>query len=449
MNIIKNDGCLDQVSENIACFCENTEVFTANEGVKKIQDVKIGDLVVTHQNRLRTVTQIHKNPLGNRKIYKLEVLRSTKIYVTGDHKFWSFYTKKFKYNKLSFGWNSIEELKTRMDNKVKKTQACFVSFPKGVNIEDLKNYKIDVMDYKNVIVVDPIKRLKILDSNKVVAISTKSSNAINRIWDISEDFANFIGIWLGDGHIKKRYNDVEGIAITVSTINKEEIDFIHKVCKDTFDRNVTSVTPTADNTTVISINSRIIGLIFIELFGSYFDGKKLPNMVFSWPKRLVNSLMAGLITSDGYISADCKVCLGLSNEKLTDQLYHLCKNFGIGASLRKREIRGMMTCCAYRMNIPLNAEIINQTRKYYKDDRIEKCKKRVENNNGDDDNFLKIFNITEVDRKDEYVYSLSVDEDNSFTVEGLIVQGLIVQDSNIKSPHTDIITSCELSSQKF
>jgi hypothetical protein len=84
--------------------------------VKKIQDVKLGDLVVTHNNRVRPVIQFHKNPLGDRKIYKLKVERNKDVYVTGNHKFWSFHTKKYKDNKISVGWNSIEELKNIIVN---------------------------------------------------------------------------------------------------------------------------------------------------------------------------------------------------------------------------------------------------------------------------------------------------------------------------------------------
>jgi ribonucleoside-diphosphate reductase alpha chain len=50
-----------------SCHVADTEVFTINDGVKKIQDVKIGDLVITHKNRAMPVVQLHKNPLGERK----------------------------------------------------------------------------------------------------------------------------------------------------------------------------------------------------------------------------------------------------------------------------------------------------------------------------------------------------------------------------------------------
>jgi intein/homing endonuclease len=97
-----------------------------NEGIKNIQDVQIGDFVVTHKNRVRPVVQVHKNPLNDRKIYKLEVEKTKSIYVTGNHRFWSFTDQQ------SLGWNSIEELKGFLDNK----QTCYASQPTGTTMTD-------------------------------------------------------------------------------------------------------------------------------------------------------------------------------------------------------------------------------------------------------------------------------------------------------------------------
>ncbi len=442
----------------IACFRKDTEVFTANEGIKKIQDVKIGDLVVTHENRLKPVIQTHVNPLGDRKMYKLEVSKNKDIYVTGNHKFWSFYTKKNKSNKLSLGWNSIEELKNLIDNKGTTTrQTCYVTIPTGTNIVDLGNYKIDVMDYKDIIMTDMVNELKILDFDKVVAISNtinikghkniSTSKPVNKIWNITEDLANLFGIWLGDGCIRKSKTGgkVLGITISVHKDNKEEIGYINKVCKDVFGCNITQCTTEINNITNITINSHIIGAIFMELFGSYFDGKKLPNIVFSWPKNLITSLIAGLITSDGHITKEkCNAMLGLSNKNLIDQVYHLCRNNGIDVSFVEKKFQKGQTCTSYAISIPLSKEIINKTHKFYNDDRVERCKKKFENNDGiEDSNYLRILNITEIDGTDENVYTLGVEEDHSYTVEGLIVQNCYIEPW-----HADVFAFCELRSNK-
>ena len=72
-----------------SCFMKDTEIVTINDGVKYIQDVQIGDLVVTHNNNIKKVEQVHKNLLGERQVKKLKVSKSKPVYVTNNHRFWN------------------------------------------------------------------------------------------------------------------------------------------------------------------------------------------------------------------------------------------------------------------------------------------------------------------------------------------------------------------------
>ena len=431
---------------SIACFCEDTEIFTINEGVKKIQDVKLGDLVVTHNNRVRPVIQFHKNPLGDRKIYKLKVERNKDVYVTGNHKFWSFHTKKYKDNKISVGWNSIEELKNIIDKKETTRTSCYISYPSNNGIETIKDKKIDVLDYKNIF-NEFVKDFEIKDQ-KIIAISRSfdrhnnhkiaKSQSINRFWNITEDFANLIGIWLGDGHIKKYKGKIFGIGFTVYKHNTNEINYIIKNCKEIFGCNVTHYASKTNNCINILVNSHMIASIFMELFGSDFAGKKLANMCFGWSKKMIYSLLAGLITTDGHITKKCNITLSLSNQKLMNELYHLCRNTGIDVSILKNKIQKGQTCDSYTMSIPLIKEILDNTYKYYTDDRYQKCYEHLEKDKKVD-TFLKIISITETDRKDDFVYTLGIEEDHSYTVEGLLAQNCYLEPW-----HADIYSFIEL-----
>lgn len=406
---------------SIACFVKDTEVFTVNEGVKKIQDVKIGDMVITHKNRVRPITQVHKNALQDRKIYKLEVEKNKDIYVTGNHKFWSFHT-----DKSSLGWNSIEELKNIIDNKTNQT--CYISTPSCTNI-DIKNFKIDVMDY-NDIMVGNMEEWEQLKSGKIVLhmyindTVSIPSQPVNRIWNITEDLAKLFGMWLSNGGITKlKDNFVTGINFSIDEDNKDEIK---RICNTIFG-NTIFCKFNSENKNEFELHSRIVGLIFAHLFGGYYlNDKQLPNMVFSWPKNLVQSLIAGFITTIGYVSNITKdICIRSSNENLMNQLYHLCRNNGIKISFIKCD-DGFIN-----MNIPFCKDIIGKTHRFYSNDIIV--------NKQENDTFLKILNIIETDRKDEYVYTLGVEEDHSYTVEGLLAENCYLEPW-----HADIFEFCSL-----
>lgn len=424
---------------SFACFVKDTKICTVNEGIKNIQDVKIGDQVVTHMNRVRPVTQVHKNKLNNRKIYKVSIQGNNDIYVTGNHKFWSFYTKKYKSEKISYGWNSVEELKSYLENKDTKRQSCYVSIPCGTNIKNDKEYIINIQDYKNSILNDTVKELVEIDNDKIYPVSycdyKKSTigQIVNKSWIIDENLANLFGIWLGDGCLRKYKGYVNGITFTVHKENVKLIDYIVKNCEVIFGCRVTLSESKRSNVTQIYINSHIIGIVFQNLFGSYFDGKKLPNIVFSWPKELIVNLIAGLITTDGHISKRKKtdITLGLSNENLMIQIYHLCRNNGIKTTYPKPFGKH------YTMSIKKSNELVKRILKVYDDDRMQKCLDNI--NENDNDRYLKITSINETDRNDEYVYTLGIEEDHSYTVEGVLVENCYLEPW-----HADIIEFLEL-----
>jgi hypothetical protein len=68
-----------------SCFTNNTEVNTLL-GIKKIEDVKINDYVITHSGIFRKVIQLHKNRLNERHIYKLLIYNTKPINITNNHK---------------------------------------------------------------------------------------------------------------------------------------------------------------------------------------------------------------------------------------------------------------------------------------------------------------------------------------------------------------------------
>jgi ribonucleoside-diphosphate reductase alpha subunit len=98
-----------------SCFVADTEVATVNAGSvmtnKKIQDVVVGDLVVTHKGNVRPVTQLHRNPLGDRMIHRLRVTNRKDVFVTGNHRFWAMTRSSCATTGTGVSWIPAEELR--------------------------------------------------------------------------------------------------------------------------------------------------------------------------------------------------------------------------------------------------------------------------------------------------------------------------------------------------
>ena len=103
-----------KISQCSSCFVENTEVVTVvgkDFVTKKIQDVAIGDKVVTHQGNFKEVSQLHRNPLGNRKIHRLRAFFeesgiTEEVVVTDNHPFYA----RSDLNLSEPEWLRVDEL---------------------------------------------------------------------------------------------------------------------------------------------------------------------------------------------------------------------------------------------------------------------------------------------------------------------------------------------------
>ena len=92
-------------SQMASCFVGDTKVWTTN-GPCKMEDVKIGDRVFTHRGNMETVTQLHKNNRGIRKLYRLYSVEGHVVTATGDHEFFVMNSKSEK------GWKRLDALQT-------------------------------------------------------------------------------------------------------------------------------------------------------------------------------------------------------------------------------------------------------------------------------------------------------------------------------------------------
>src|SRR5699024_8348314 len=129
-------GKCDVICGGSPCFRKGTLINTS-EGLKEIENIKKGDLVLTHKKRYKKVVVPMINHSND--IYKLRVMNSLETYVTPEHpirvveKIRTYDSKKRKYN------NTITEPKMIETNNIKK----------GVHYVQLGNNK-EKENHKNI-----------------------------------------------------------------------------------------------------------------------------------------------------------------------------------------------------------------------------------------------------------------------------------------------------------
>ena len=103
----------------------------------------------------------------------------------------------------------------------------------------------------------------------------------------------------------------------------------------------------------------------------------------------------------------------------------------------------LATVIPWRLSIPKIRDVLERTMKLYYDDRVSNCINKVSDialNQSmptiiNDVKFLRVKNITETELRPEFVYTIGVEEDHSYNVEGLICENcfLLGTDDDLSS----------------
>ena len=439
-----------------SCFTENTLVHTL-QGVKMIKDVAIGDQVVTHTGSVRPVVQLHKNLLGDRPLFNIKLLGTPTITVTGNHRLWSISDEKEKWG-MSAGWNDVEYLRVgdwvAIPNK--KGGETYVLDVKPLLDEyasDGNNvsYRYDYSEPGRV--TSYASWTKHFADSRTVN-SEKKGDSFNRYWVFDEDMMELMGIWYGDGcvvHGKKSDGTPCPRSINIVSFHNNHmlIDFVIAMFYEKL--GVKHVTVSHDKNGMVSmaVNHHTIAHLFKAIFRSGFAGKRLPAFFQTLPKASIVSFLAGLVSSDGCVNSIGSITVCLTNPPLVQDIFHMARSVGIPITMT---LMHKKDCKATgRMSIPSHV-VDGKIKKVYADNRIElhesqKTWGQVRVIDGV--SFMRINAKDHAQERPEYVYTMGVEEDHSYSVGGIIAENcfLISMKADSINGIYDTLKDCALISK--
>ena len=363
----------------ISCLCPGTKIYSS-KGIVNIEDVKIGDEVITHKGRYRKINNvITKNFKGV----------ATKIQLQG----YSDDTKDYKFV-------DNHELYVKRDGEWK-----------WVGCED-----IVVGD----IVGEPIVSGDSTSTKVAMTISertTNSSSVNKKRYESTPSLQRLFGYFLGDGSV----NDTEGcIQFDFAKHETSNIDDVKKIISRVFGKNVAE-TEKGDNCVRLKCYSRGLCNYFMNHF---YDENKVKS--YPWDiSRLNNNeclnLLVGLIRSDG-ANQESTVSFYNTNTRLTLLCKQLFSRLGYAASVSYREPRSHTIENGRIISGKLQEWRVSSSGKKTEMSLVD-C---VENLNTENDRqaqkmFIEDGFCCTTVQKVEYedyegvVYDLQVDEDHSFS----------------------------------
>lgn len=360
----------DLLTYSFPCFTKDTLVLTS-VGYKKIIDIEINDLVLTHTNTYKKVT--NKFNQGEKEIWRIKSPIFDNLETTENHRF--YVVTKINGDKKNLTkpyWKECKDLTSNDYLGVAINQNSVIPKWDGIDFEWGDGRK------------------------------TRHKNELSKYMD-NNDFWWLIGRYIGDGWMRHQ----GGIIICCTNKNEDELNEI----TERLERLEFNATVIRDGSTYkIHLPKKEIGL-FVSQFGKYAHGKYLNNTILDLPTNLLESFIDGYFLADGYnMSEGTKRFTSVSRELIYGIAHCVSKVYKVPYSIYKTE--RPPTCI-------IENRVVNQKDTYQTTFKFGEVKRRkIFYDNGYV--WSKVIDV-ENTKKNDLVYDIEVDEDHSFTANGCIV----------------------------
>jgi DNA polymerase III alpha subunit len=357
-----------------ACFTGESLVLTKN-GYKKIEDIKIGDYVLTHNNKYQQVAKTFC--LQTDELIELKITGET-IKVTPNHPFY---------------------VRTRIGSYPKTYSQPYWKKAKDLSKEDWIASPVN-QESEIPVMVDVNKTHK----GKVLDLSDKDS------WWL-------IGRYMGDGWTESPRKEIHKIVICCSKNNNECQEIISRIPS-----HIHYYIEEAETVYKIVIHNKSF-FEYLQQFGKYAYGKKITQDILNLPIDLLEEFIKGYLSADG-----CKHGTEITFKTVSQELA-----YGLQQCIHKV----YKTPCTIRISNQGRTEIIQGRTVQCKKKFIGRFSlKNVKYKVNEFDSGYAWFKLKEkkVIQEKAEVYNLSVINDNSYTVYNLAVHncGFLLFDGDLR-----------------
>lgn len=403
------------------CMPPDQEVLTAS-GYRPIAEVKVGDLVVTHRNRLRPV--LHKFERETRE--SLYILRAKKVgyddlRVTGDHKVYVIRSEWVNTHRSRDGLRLQHEPEWIPAKEIKPGDYVAAAY----NGEEHPFDVISLQDYISGYEVEDDKLFKRTTRGDHGYVSSWGTHyKLQSQLVVDNDLCYLFGRWLGDGCVTHRTGtDIpSGIKFVFSLDEKDEAVEVARIVEQKFGIDGSIKLSSTERWYDLWVNSMPLGEFFKALFGCYSYGKQIPDQLMHLSSELTLELLRGLFSADGYASGN-KLGILLANRTLTIQVHQLLLRLGYLFSIQENTHR-LGRVPSYRVQATANecAPLFERFFGVQAPEHITDLKYYI---NYDDLKWLRVDEIAVEDYAGE-VLDIEVEEDHSFVSAGLVVSNCYV-----------------------
>ena len=362
------------------CFAKGTKVYTS-AGYKDIEDVNIGDSVLTHTGSFQKVIRVG-NKFSN-DMYELNAQGILNTTVTGNHPYY------------------VRSSKRKWNNTRRSYDRVFTN-PEWKSVKDITN-------------------------NEYIGLPIL--NTSENIYNLSNDECWLLGRYVADGYIcnSKRPNRNNSYNHKVTfCIGKDKLTEFKKATSN----SKYHIGVTEDRTVY---KCRIIDINFMNLClqcGKGAENKNIPHWILNLPIEMLRTFLDGYMSGDGCYTNNNYKATSISKELAMGLCLCIAKVYGVGARIYKTK---------RKKKTVIEGRIVNQKDTY---EVVFTKEKRKQTNYVAIDNiiWLPVRAIKKLDYPAQ-VYNLEVENDNSYTANNAIVHNC--QDFSVAGKQKGSVWTCK------
>lgn len=352
------------------CFPAGTLVLTS-ERLKPIEEVKAGDMVLTHRNRWRRVLSVGSKQ-SDTIILKGQGVNSLEC--TANHPFLS------------------DEKHPMWDTASRSHKRHLTGEPTWVQASAMEGRFW----------------LNLNASVESLPVPTCEENTANRTtFDLNAPFFYFVGRWLGDGwaNAHMRRNRVNSpMKRTYVCCSHDSAEDLESKLADT---GLHWVRNEQETTTRFTCSSTALYDWLVDNFGVHADGKNLPAWVFGMNREWREQLFLGYMESDGMRTRNGYSSTSI-NRRLCIGMKMLASGLGYAVS--------MIRTVNKRSQCVIDGRRVNE-RPYYRLQYTKHPRSAVMEQDG----FWGLVRGKSEGRRNITVYNMEVEDDHSYTADGIAV----------------------------
>jgi uncharacterized protein (TIGR00375 family) len=401
------------------CLLPDT-MLHCNPNNKKIKDIQIGDNILTHKCRFKTVKHVYIRQYSG-KVHKIVPWYFREgLTTTPEHPF--FVIKSFK--KCSWIKGICKPLcSQRMECKRKHYN--------GYNPEWVQAKNLEIGDFLLYPRPIEIKDVDIVHMNKIVSHKRASSdcvlpktsrnkrNMIQTAIKINNNFCRLAGYYVAEGYLVRN----EAIGFSFHAKEKEYANEVIKFMKESFSITSFKIDNRRENQMDIVFYSHILNELFKKLFynnGSRAWNKCIPDWMILLPNHKIAEVLRGWWRGDaGYTVS----------RKLANQMKMICLKLGIIPSIgietaekfnaRKHFINGREIKTANNTFVFSNLSFFEEDYGMLNEYCFRKfVNRRAMKHGWIDDNYIYLpIRTIKSENYAGRVYNLEVEDDNSYVTE--------------------------------